>query len=295
MMGLPHNAVAVSMLERFTGRQLGFFEWMVVGLPVFLALLTTFYATLWVLARPEMRDLPSGEAFLRAERAKLGPLGPNERRVLFVFAAMVFLFILPSISGLALGSQHAVTGLVNRALSVWVVPPAVMFLLFMIRSRSESGEALLTWTDAERHAPWNIMILVAAGVAMTDALTKFGFVELMGGAVQSLGVGPTGLPYLAAGLVAISTNMISGTAAATLFCSIFIPAAAQIGYNPASIAVLIANVAIGVIFPWAGATSATAFAAGDIDLRRMVKIGIVATVIFSVIVATIHLILAPFL
>ena len=292
MMGLPHNAIAVSMLERLTGRQLGFFEWMLPGLPVFLALLVTFYATLRVMAPPEIRDLPSGEAFLRAERDKLGPLRSDERRVLVVFAAMVLLFTLPTLGDLVFGDQHAATAAIDRALPIWVVPPAVMFLLFTIRSASHAGGTLLTWKDAERHSPWNVMILVAAAVAMTDALTQFGFVELMGGAVGSLGVGPTGLPYLAAALVAVSTNLISGTAATTLYSSIFIPAAAAIGFNPASMAVLIANVAIGVAVPWAGAVSATAFAAGEIDMRRMVTVGLVATTLFSLVAATIHLMLA---
>jgi sodium-dependent dicarboxylate transporter 2/3/5 len=290
MMGVPHNGVAISMLERFTGRQLGFFEWMVVGVPVFLALLVTFFVTLWALSRPELRDLPGGEAFLRAERAKLGPLRSNELRVLFVFAVMVLLFVLPTIVSLALGGAHPVIAAVNRALSIWVVPPAVMFLLFGIRS-TEPGEGLLTWKDAEQQSPWNIMILVAAGVAMTDALTQFGFVETMGAAIGGLGIGATVLPYLVAGLVSATTNLISGTAAATLYCGIFIPAAAQVGYNPASMAILIANVAIGVALPWAGATSASAFAGGEVDMRRMVRIGLVATAIFSVVVATIHLVM----
>ncbi|HEX2458651.1 MAG TPA: hypothetical protein VHJ58_00770, partial [Vicinamibacterales bacterium] len=90
-------------------------------------------------------------------------------------------------------------------------------------------------------------------------------------------------PYLAASVVAVSTNFISGTA---LYCSVFIPAAAQIGYNPASMAILIGNLAVGLIFPWAGATAATAFAAGEI--------GIISTVIFIVVVATIHVMLARF-
>jgi di/tricarboxylate transporter len=170
----------------------------------------------------------------------------------------------------------------------------VMFLLFVAPS-TERGTALLTWKDAERHTPWNIMILVAAAVGLTDALTKFGFVELVGGGVKGLGIGPTLLPFVAAVITALTTNIVSGVAAATLYCSIFVPAAAQIGYNPASIAILIANVAVGVAFPWAGATSATAFASGEIDMRRMVRIGIIGTAAFAIVAATIHLVLARFL
>ena len=115
--------------------------------------------------------------------------------------------------------------------------------------------ALLTWKDAEQQSPWNIMFLVGAGVAMTDALTQFGFVELMGGMHRRVWESaPSRCRISWPRLVAATTNMISGTAAATLYCGIFIPAAAQIGFNPASMAILIANVAIGLIFPWAGAT-----------------------------------------
>jgi sodium-dependent dicarboxylate transporter 2/3/5 len=294
MMGVPHNGIAIATLERITGRQLGFFEWMIVGVPVFLALHVAFFAVLWALARPELQDLPTGEAFIRAERAKLGRLRPNERRVLFVFVVMVTLFVLPALVALAFGADHALTRSANRVLSIWIVPPVVMFLLFGIRS-TEPGAALLTWKDAEQHTPWNIMILVCGGIAMTEALTEFGFVELVGSAVENLGIGATLLPYLAATLTAVTTNMISGVAAATLYCNIFVPAAVQVGYNPASIAILIANLGVGMAFPWAGATSATAFAGGDIDMRRMVKIGLAATAAFAVIGATIHLIIARIL
>jgi sodium-dependent dicarboxylate transporter 2/3/5 len=292
MMGVPHNGIAIATLQKITGRQLGFFEWMMVGVPVFLALLVTFFACLWMMSRPEMEDLPGGEAFLRAERAKLGPLRPNERRVMLVFVAMVLMFILPAIASLVLGSQHDGARAINRTLNIYVVPPAIMLLLFSIRSGTGPGETLLTWKDAERHSPWNIMLLVIAGVAMTDALVEFGFVDLVGTAVQGLGLAPAVLPYLAAAITVVTTNLVSGVAAATLYCSIFIPAAVEIGYNPASIAILIANVAVGMALPWAGATSATAFAGGEIDMRRMIRIGVVSSAIFALVAATIHLIIA---
>ena len=290
IMGVPHNAIAVAVLQQATGRQLGFFEWMIVGVPVFLALLVAFYAVLWVFVPPEMRTIPSGEAFLRAERAKLGPMRPNERRVLFVFAAMVVLFTLPTLTALALGGGHPVAAWATRALPVWVVPPAVLFMLFTIRSSDQDG-ALLSWRDAEQNGPWNSMFLVGGAVAMTDALTQFGFVDVVGGMVGNLGIGPTALPYVAAAVAGVATNFISGTA---LLASIFVPAAAEIGFNPASIAILLGHMGVGLIFPWAGATSATTFAAGEISMERMMGIGVVATVVFILIVATIHLMMAGF-
>ncbi|MPY90905.1 MAG: hypothetical protein GEU99_23695 [Luteitalea sp.] len=295
VVGIPHNAITVSLLEEFTGRSLGWFEWMAAGVPVFLALLACFYILLWLVVRPEFTHVPSGEAFLRAERAKLGTMTANERRVLFVFAMMVTLFVLPTIVRLALGDTHGVTARVERALPIWVVPPAILVLLFTIPTAEGGGSALLGWKEAEQRTPWNIMILVLGAVAMTEALTMFGFVEFMGGVVGGLGLGKTALPYAAGFLAAATTNFISGTAAAALYCSIFIPASVEAGFNPASMAILIANVALGLVFPWAGAAAATTFSVGEIDMGRMIRIGIIATAVLAGIAATIHLLLSPFI
>jgi sodium-dependent dicarboxylate transporter 2/3/5 len=292
IMGVPHNAVALDLLEQFTGRQLGFFEWMLVGVPVFVALLVAFYAVLWTFVRPEIQSIPSGEEFLRGEQGKLGPVRPNERRVLAVFATMVALFTLPTIAALVLGTDHLWSAATARALPIWVVPFAAIFLLFTIRSADDASSGLLTWKDAEHHAPWGSMFLVGGALAMTDALTEFGFVELMGETIGGFGLGAATLPYVAAWVVGLSTNFMSAT---PLYCSIFIPAAAQIGFNPASMAILIGNVAVGLIFPWAGATSATAFAAGDVRMDQMIRIGLIASVLFILITATIHVLMAGLL
>jgi sodium-dependent dicarboxylate transporter 2/3/5 len=294
VMGDPHNAIAVSLLERLNGRQLGFFEWMSAGIPLSLTLLVAFYTLLWLLTPPEIRQVPSGEAFLRAEHAKLGPMRPNERRVVFVFGVMVALFVLPTIAALTLAADDPIVAWVQRALPVWVVPPVVLLLLFTIPARGTPGGGLLSWKDAEQQTPWNTMLLVAGGVAMTEALVQFGFVELMGGFVKGLGITATALPYVAGVFVAITTDLISGIAATTLYSNIFIPAAAELGFNPASMAMLIANVALGLVFPWAGAVEATTFTVGEITMGRMIRIGIAATVVLVSVTATIHLLLAPY-
>lgn len=292
MIGVPHNGIVISMLDRLAGRQLGFFEWMTVGVPVFVLSLLGFFLVLWKMTRPETEELPSGEAFLRAERAKLGGLRPNEGRVLFVFGVMILLFTLPAVAALLAGESHPTVRAINRALPIFAVPPAVMLLLFAIRSNT--GGTLLSWKDAEQQTPWNVMLLIAGALAMTDALTQFGFVEWVGGGVRSLGISASVLPFFAAGVTALSTNFMAGAAAAALYSSIFIPAAAEIGYNPASMGILIANVAIGMVVPWAGATSATTFTGGEVTLERMIKIGIVATLIFVVTTSITHVLLAGF-
>ena len=55
------------------------------------------------------------------------------------------------------------------------------------------------------------MLLVTGAVAMTDALTQFDIVDVMGGVVRNLGIGPTALPYLAASFVgAVGAGILAG-------------------------------------------------------------------------------------
>jgi di/tricarboxylate transporter len=130
---------------------------------------------------------------------------------------------------------------------------------------------------------------------MADALMKFGVLEYTQEILGGLGIGATGLPFLAAGSVVVGTNLFSGTAAATIFCSIYIPAAMELGFNPVSIGILVTNLAVGILFPWSGASAGTAFASGYLDMREMIKVGVVGTVFLMVIAVTIHFIFAPFL
>ena len=55
------------------------------------------------------------------------------------------------------------------------------------------------------------------------------------------------------------------------------------------------NVAVGLMLPWAGAAAGTAFASGQIKMKNMIRVGVVATLIFPFLVATIHILFAPIL
>ena len=293
--GIPHNALSVALLERLNGRSLGWFEWMLAGFPVFVVLLLVFYFVLRFFLPPEFKVVPGGAEFLQEERLKLGPLTAGERSTLFVFAMMVTLFVLPALFGLTLGAGNVVTVWASRALNLYVVPPIILLLLFSTPVDWRQGQFVLGWRDSVAHTPWDIMILVTAAAGVVDALVDFRFVELAGGAVAGLGLGDVSLAFVASFVVAFSTNLISGVAATSFFGGIFIPAAEQVGLNPASMAILIPNAAVGIALPWAGASCGTAFATGQIEMKDMIRIGMAATLLFAFTTAAVHLLMAPFL
>jgi di/tricarboxylate transporter len=154
---------------------------------------------------------------------------------------------------------------------------------------------VLNWREAVSNSPWDAMMLCASATGLVGVLVEFGLSESLGAVVGNLGLSSYTLPYVSAAALGFGTNFMSGVAATALFAGILIPAAAQIGWNAVSMAVLLPNVAIGIIAPWAGATSATAFAFGTITLPDMLKTGAIATAVFVVLAATIHIVMAPIL
>jgi sodium-dependent dicarboxylate transporter 2/3/5 len=285
----------VDILQRLTGRTLGWFEWMQVGVPIFLASLVVFFVLLRILFPPEFKEIQGGAEFVRQEKLKMGSLQPGERSVLFIFAMMVFMFLTPSILELALGAAHPVSRWTARALSLNVVPPALMLLLFCTPVNFAEKKFVLDWREAISNSPWDAMMLCTSATGLVGVLVEFGLSESLGNVVGNLGLSTTSLPYVSAAALGFGTNFMSGVAATALFAGILIPAAAQIGWNAASMAVLLPNVAIGIIAPWAGATSATAFAFGTIALTDMLKTGAIATGVFVALAATIHILFAAFL
>jgi len=293
--GIPHNKLSVDLLEQLTGRALGWFEWMKVGVPITIVTLFLFYAILRYFFPPEFKEIPGGQEFLRKEKEKLGPLNKGEYATLFVFGVMVALFTLPTLFQFAFGPTHPITQWGNQGLSLNVVPPLIIVLLLATPVDWRKAEFVLDWKDALVNSPWDIMLLCASATGLVGVLVDYGLAESLGSVVQNLGLGHYSLPFATAGIVAVSTNFISGTAATTLFGSILIPAAQQIGWNPASMAVLIPNVALGIALPWAGAASATAFASGEIELKAMIRIGFFATIGFALATAAMHILMASYL
>ncbi|MEE8176996.1 MAG: SLC13 family permease [Acidobacteriota bacterium] len=291
--GSPTNIVAVSVLEKVTGETIDWFRWMKLGVPLFLVLLVIFYFILRFFFPPEFTAIPAGREFLRSESKKLGKMSRGEKNVLFTFLTMVMLFTIPSIAPFLLGAEAPAAIWLKQVLPIWIVPPAVMFMLFALPCDLKKREFTLMWKDAVEHAPWAAMLLCTGAVAMTAALSQFGFIEFVTQGLSGVGISSFNLPFIAAFTGTPMTELTSGTATTTLLGNILIPAAVSVGFNPASLAVLLSNVAIGKMFPWSGAPVAVAFASGEIEIKDLIKVALVADIVSAVTVALIHSAFAP--
>lgn len=146
------NPITIEFINKASGVAITYGQWFMYGFPP--ALLMTFitlYYVRWVY-KPEVERVPNGISHVRETLAELGPLNPDEKRALVVFAAVVTLWMTggwtkidPTIACLACAS-----------------------LLFVPKI------GFLTWNDANKATSWQILLVTGGGISLGDMLVKTG-------------------------------------------------------------------------------------------------------------------------
>ncbi len=260
--GTPPNLVFMRVYQETTGAKFDFFEWMKIGVPTILVMIPLL--CFWL-----------GRRLGHSPRATLPPMGPwtiGERRVLWVFGAVVLLWVFRSTP---YGGWNALLGLGANDASVAILGVIAMGLI-----GNGIGGRLLSWQAAER-IPWGALLLFAGGIALATAFEKSGLGALLAQNLTGLKVLPTWALILGvvAGITVLS-EVASNTATAVLLMPILAATAKATGIDPALLmfpAVLAAS--CGFMLPVATAPNLVAYGSGYVPLRRMIREGAVLDVI----------------
>ncbi len=182
LLGSPPNAIVAAYISEELGRDIGFLEWMILGVP----LVVTFIAIAWllvtrVLFRSDLEEIPGGKAMIEEEIEKLGPVSRGEKLVLVVFLSAAFLWIVPGL----LSSIGAVADAAPwlGTLDDTAIGIAAGISLFLIPAEGRRT-MVLTWTDAQKGLPWGVLLLFGGGLSLAAAT----FVPVLGGVAAGIGV-----------------------------------------------------------------------------------------------------------
>lgn len=100
LLGSPPNAIVAGYAADELGRNIGFLDWMMLGVP----LAFTFILVGWVLMTRvlypfKVEEIPGGQEMIEGEVRKLGSLTQGEKMVLLVFGSAAFLWVVPGVLG----------------------------------------------------------------------------------------------------------------------------------------------------------------------------------------------------
>jgi len=293
LIGTPPNAILAGAANEILGVQIGFMQWMGVGVPVALVMLPTTWLLLTrVLYKPG--NLAGDAArIIDGEVARLGPPSKGERvtAVVFTLTALAWVFRSQKTFG-SITIPGLQTFAPNIADSTIAIAAAVA--LFLIPVDWRRGEFALDWKTARR-IPWGVLVLFGGGLSLARAMEESGLAAWIGSGVSALGAVPAFVIVgFVAALIVFLTEVTSNTATATMAMPVMAGAAVGLGIPPLlpmTAAALGASMAF--MLPVATPPNAIVFGSGYITIPQMSRAGLLLNLVAIVTITVLGAILVP--
>lgn len=285
LIGTPPNALLAGYMSEVYNLEIGFLQWMLIGIPATVIALPLVY---WVLTRIVFRiggePITGLDELLAAERTKLGRMSRGETAVAIVFGLTVIGWLFRP--------------LIDRALPLISDTSIAMIAavaLFMIPIHPRQGEFAMDW-EATKKLPWGVLLLFGGGLSLAASIDAHGLSRYLGELTADLAGFPliVILAILAFGILML-TELTSNTATAATFLPVVAAIAIGMGEGPLLFViptVLAANCAY--MMPVGTPPNAIVFGSGMIRLPDMARAGLLLNLILVPVILTVVWFLGPF-
>ncbi len=270
--GTPPNGVFLAVYREELGRDMGFVEWMRIGLPVTALLLPAAWLLLgWKIRSSQEVSIP-----------QLGPWKKSEIRVLAVFAFTAVAWMTRTLPA---GGWSGLLGL--KGVGDSTVALLAVLSLFIIPS-GEGDRRLLDWRKAVE-IPWGLLLLFGGGIAIARAFKISGLSGIIGKFIsQNASLHPLLLIFLLALAVTFLTEVTSNTATATVLMPILAAAGKSSGIDAALLMIPAAiSASCAFMLPVATPPNAVVFGTEMVSIKQMVRAGLMINLIGAVIITAV--------
>ncbi|MBI9091078.1 MAG: SLC13/DASS family transporter [Desulfobacterium sp.] len=281
LVGTPPNLVLSRTFEQLfpAAPPISFGTWMLMALPLTIVMI----AIIWFLLTQVFYRTPAhvtiDPTVVEKEYKALGPISPEEKKVLMVFALTAFLWIFRKNLNLGFAvvpgwaSMLPFPGLVDDGT---VAIAMSMILFFLPVTRKESTSATILDSEVFTKLPWGIILLFGGGFALAKGFQLSGLSVFIGGKLQILeGTSPVVMITSICTTLTFLTELTSNTATTQMILPILSSMAVAMKINPLMLlipATLSASCAF--MMPIATPPNAIVFSSGRIRMFDMVKAGI---------------------
>lgn len=267
LIGTPPNMIFAGFMSEQLNRQIGFVEWLPVGLSASVLLGSIAYLILRRgLGQNELSPAEEERTrnWLKDEWSRLGSLTTAQRRVAMVFALTAILWILrPYLSLWIPVIQWSDTGIALAA-------AVLLFAVFDGSSRS-----VLDWGDTKA-LPWGILLLFGGGLALAGTLQASEWFVLLGDQLQSLHGIPFATWLLVMALLGVfATELLSNMALVSALLPLVYSLATALGLDFYALSLpLVLGASCAFMLPMATPPNAIVFSTGSLSMSYMIYRGI---------------------
>ncbi|MFT4760292.1 MAG: sodium-dependent dicarboxylate transporter 2/3/5 [Paraglaciecola sp.] len=288
LIGTPPNSVMLAFLNKTYQTDIGFFQWMILGVPFAVVMLIICYFVLVKIFFPNnLGEMHASEGIIQHELDKLGTMSRGEKTVLCIFLVTAAAWMLRSQINAAIPSVKITDTTISMlaALAMFIVP-----LDF------KKAEFPLKWDDT-KHLPWGILILFGGGLGLASGLKVAGLIDLIGVFIASKeGWSVLLVTSVLIFLMLFMTELMSNVALVTVLVPLV--AGVAIGMEVPMLQIIIpVTLAASCAFmlPMATPPNAIVFASGHIKVHEMARVGIVLNLISVVMLIFVAQFVVPFL
>ncbi|MDA9278947.1 SLC13 family permease [Schleiferiaceae bacterium] len=267
LIGTPPNMIFAGFMSEQLNKQIGFVEWLPIGLSASILLGLVAYAILKRgLVRSDLSLEEEGRTqdWLREEWGRLGALSSAQRRVAAIFTLTAVLWIIRPYLGKWLPFvQWSDTGI------------ALVAALLLFSVTDGVKDSLLKWEDTKA-LPWGILLLFGGGLALAGTLQGSPWFVLLGEQLQSL----QGIPFAAwlfvmALLGVFATELLSNMALVSALLPLVYSLALALGLDFYTLSLpLVLGASCAFMLPMATPPNAIVFSTGNLSMPYMIYRGV---------------------
>lgn len=274
LIGTPPNAFLAAFLSDTYGVQIGFGQWMLLGVPIAVVMMAF---TWWWLTRKGF-DLKGGDTSgaIQQELAKLGPMSRGEKLVTIIFLLAATAWIFRPVLA------NYIPGLNDTSIAI-----GAALLLFSIPVDVRKRTFLMDWESAGK-LPWGVLLLFGGGLSLSGVIGTSGLAKWIAENMDWVATLP-GLFMVVVVVVVILalTELTSNTATAATFLPLLGALAIAQGIPPELLAIPAAVAAsCAFMMPVATPPNAIVFGTGHMRIHSMIRAGFALNIASVVVVTT---------
>lgn len=218
-LGGSANLTAIAYLEKITGKEFMYIDWMIRFLPILVLVTVLNIITLLLIPLP-IKRLADTKAYFEGLYAELGKMGKGETiSFILFFSATILAFARPLLANLLPAMR----------------PAYIFFLCGMLTFvlKDENNKVMLTWKQCEKELMWGMFYLFAGGLALGRLVTETGAANKLAELITLLpisgGIETVGIMVLFSTFL---TEISSNTAAASIAIPVVQSIAQAMSLNP---------------------------------------------------------------
>lgn len=263
------NLIALDFITKLLGTQVSWIEWVKIAVPYALTCTIAFYFLMLWMVKPEVDDIEGGNKTIQADLAGLGPMSVDEKKLLFVFIGLLFLWSTQSI------------------LHEFDTPAVTLFAVALMLL---PGIGIMTWKEVQNRLPWGTLVLFGVSISLGNAMWKMksaGWLAEIISTTFGLGSYTPLAIIMVLGLFLLIVHL--GFASASALTSSMLPILISIFQGLPQITNVVGItlimqffISLGFILPVNSPQSMVAYGTESFTIKDFMKVGIVFTVVIYV-------------